>query len=38
METDNIFAIRKYLETKFNMARPDANKMLGVNDKFDYVE
>ncbi|CAL6093551.1 Mnd1 [Hexamita inflata] len=38
LETDNIFALRRYLTTKFNMERSTANKQLGIDQQFDYVE
>ena len=37
-ETDNTFALRKYLVSKFNVEQKQANKMLGITDDFDYLE
>lgn len=37
-ETDNIFALRKYLTSKFNVEKKQADKMLGITDDFDYLE
>jgi len=38
LETDNIFALRRYFVQKLNIPRSEASKQLGINDAFDYIE